>query len=146
MWTWLLLKLLPKVSPLAEAQKSHYETKIMLLNSEHEKAIEKREAENRSLRSEVERLKEKLSKRPAPVDTSELPDVETRILVFIAKNGEPTRTQIAEEVGLSPIKLQFHVTKLGEDRFIDNHWNYGAETCTIRQEGLHYLNQRNLLN
>ncbi len=145
MWTWLL-KLLPKVSPLAEAQRSQYETKIMLLNAEHEKAIEKCEGEKRNLRLEVERLKEELSKRPEPVHRSGLSDVETRILVFIAKNKEPTHGQIAEEVGLSAIKLQFHVTELEEGRFIDDHWNYGAPTCTIRQEGLRYLNERNLLN
>src|SRR5438876_10964624 len=75
MWAWLL-KLLPKVSPLAEAQKRHYETDIMLLNSEHQKAIEKLERENRNLRLEVQRLKEELSKRPKPVYRSELSDVE----------------------------------------------------------------------
>ena len=145
MWTWLL-KLVPKVSPLAEAQKRHYETEIMLLNAEHKKAIEKLEAENRSLRSEAERLKEELSKRPEPVHRSGLSDIETRILVFIAKIKEPTHRQIAEEVGLSAIKLQSHVTELEEGRFIDDHWDYGAPTCTIRQEGLRHLNERNLLN
>ena len=89
MWTWLL-KLLPNASALAEAQKRHYETEIMLLNAEHKKAIEKLEAKNRSLCSEAERLKEELSKRPEPVHRSELSDIETRILVFIAKNKEPT--------------------------------------------------------
>jgi hypothetical protein len=144
MWTWLL-KFVPKVSPLAEAQKSQYETKIMLLNAEHEKAIEKLQAENQNLRSEVERLKEELGKRPEPVHKSELSAVEISILVFIAKNGEPAHAEIAEGVGLTAIKLQFHVTELEERRFIDDNWNYGAPTCTIRQQGLRYLNERNLL-
>jgi regulator of replication initiation timing len=145
MWTWLL-KFLPKVSPLAEAQKLHYETQITLLKSEHENAIEKLKTENRNLRLEVERLKEELGKRPEPVHSSELSEVETLILVCIAKNEEPSHTQIAEEVGLTAIKLRFHVTELERRQFIDDHWNYGASTCTIRHEGLQYLNDRNLLN
>ncbi len=144
MWTWLL-KFLPKVSPLAEAQRSQYETKIMLLNAEHEKAIEKREADNRNLRLEVERLKEELSKRPQPVHTSELSDIETRILVFIAETKEPANLEIAKHIGLSSTKLTFHLTELEDRGFVDNHWNYGNPTSTLRQEGLRYLNERNLL-
>ena len=131
---------------MAEAQKLHYETQITLLKSEHEKAIEKLELENRSLHREVERLKQELGKRPEPVHKSQLSALEINILVFIARNEETTYAQITEKFGLSAGKLQFHATDLEERGFVDNHWNYGVETCTIRQEGLRYLNERNLLN
>lgn len=54
MWTpqWLI-KWVSEL-PTAAAQKEKYETQIMLLKAEHQKAIEKLEAENRELRAKVE--------------------------------------------------------------------------------------------
>jgi cell division protein FtsB len=42
--------------PTAAAQKEKYETKIMLLEAEHKKAIDVLEAENRDLRAKIEPL------------------------------------------------------------------------------------------
>jgi len=50
-------RLIPKFSVTA-AQKEKFETKIMLLEADHAKAIEKLETKNQNLRAEVERLKE----------------------------------------------------------------------------------------
>ena len=53
---WSLFKFLPKVS-LTAAQKENYNTKVMLLEAKHEKAVEVLQAEIRDLHSEAERLK-----------------------------------------------------------------------------------------
>ena len=59
-----LLDLLPKISPLAAAQKQHYETEKLIFQQDHkqekarlEKKAEVLNAENDKLRSEIERLK-----------------------------------------------------------------------------------------
>jgi predicted transcriptional regulator len=123
-----------------------HETEIMLLKDKHEKAEGVLQTENANLRAEIERLKQELSKRPEPIHTSGLSDLETSILIFVAKNEGAYHFQIAEEVGLSAIKLQFHATDLEERGFIDNHWNTGMQISTITQKGLRYLNERELLN
>jgi hypothetical protein len=145
MWPVWLLKFLPKFSVLA-AQNEKHETEIMLLKDKHEKAEGVLKTENANLRAEVEQLKEELSKRPEPIHTSELSEIETKILMFIAEKEEPAKIEIAMHAGLSPAKLELHLTDLEEKEFI--YYYRGKcphEICTMRPEGLRYLDERNLL-
>src|ERR1700682_3035694 len=98
MWTWLF-KFLPKISPLAEAQKLHYETEIRLLDEKREKNKERFDSEARDLRSEVQRLKDELQQRPQPAQHgSDLPEIQVKILVALAQT-EIGEAAVAQATG-----------------------------------------------
>lgn len=147
MWDFLLKHFLPKFSSLAAAQKEKFETEKLILNADHEQAIGVLKAKGEKQATEIDRLKKELSERPKKSHSLELSEIETTILVLVAKNEDGTsQAWIAKEAGLSTQQLKFYVTKLEEEhRFIDNDWNYGNPSSTLRQEGRSYLHKRNLL-
>lgn len=144
MWTWLL-KLVPKISPLAEAQRLNYETQITLLKSQHEKTIEKLESENRNLSSEIDRLEkeahEKLTHKSDP------PEVQARMMTWLAARGPTDEETISRLTGQSREATKFHLDELFRASFVT--WSSGelGETLWgLDHEGRRYLIERRLLH
>jgi hypothetical protein len=146
MWTWLL-KFLPKFSVLA-AQKEKHETEIMLLKAKHEKETEVLNADIRNLRSEADRVKQELSKRPKPVHTSERSEVEMEILSLLALRGDgPNSTDtFAAILKIRVQTAEFYLNELCEAGLVTfSDWD-GRASWHLEQEGRRYLHQRGLLN